>query len=202
MSRRHGSDEGFTLVELLISLGIASGLIFVVSASVILGFRTTEESSDQINEAAWGRIIASWFIADVHAVSESESTPLCVSPDQPADMLIRFTRPDDPNAEPPDPLDPEAEPLITNHTEWWFAAGSGDLLRSTCATEEPPPSDPGDDYPATETDVIATDLASLSISCAGSASCEVTWIVPVSEDAPNRSASDRTYSITVSRRVQ
>lgn len=58
-------EEGVTLIELIISLGILTIVIVVVASSIITGLRVTDETSQRISESREAQIASAYFTNDV-----------------------------------------------------------------------------------------------------------------------------------------
>ncbi len=120
------SEDGFTLVELIIALGIGGLLVWAIAAALIIGLRTTQETGDQVSDAAWARIVGTWFLTDVQG-AEYVGVETCGVP--PSDLVESFTR-----------SLAVAGPPQERHVVWWLAeVGVGgntayDLRRTECGT--------------------------------------------------------------------
>jgi len=118
--RRH-PESGFTLVELVIGIGIGTMLIWAVGAAFVVGLRTTEEAGNQVGEAAWAQIVGTWFLTDVQS-AEVVGGETCSVP--PSAVVESFTWSADDGSE--------------HHAVWWLSTSSEgseqDLHRTECDT--------------------------------------------------------------------
>ncbi|MFT5222305.1 MAG: prepilin-type N-terminal cleavage/methylation domain-containing protein [Glaciecola sp.] len=75
---RAARQDGFTLVELLISIVILGAISATLGTSIILGLQTTVNAEQRLTEGNDGRILAEAFIPDVqNATSISTTATVC-----------------------------------------------------------------------------------------------------------------------------
>ncbi len=139
-----GSEDGFTLVELIIALGVGGLLIWAIATALIIGLRTTDETGDQVGDAAWAGIVGTWFLTDVQG-AEYVGVNTCGVP--PGNVVESFTR-----------SPAVTGPLQERHAVWWLdAIGGGDtaydLRRTECGSGP------------TTTAVIGEGIQDLQIVC-------------------------------------
>lgn len=179
------SEDGFTLVELIIALGIGGLLIWATATALIIGLRTTEETGDQVSDAAWARIVGTWFLTDVQG-AEYVGVETCGVP--PGSLVESFTR-----------SRAVAGPPQERHAVWWLAGvGAGettayDLRRTECGSGP------------TATAVIAEGIQDLRIVCEESPieiapgnalQCTLAWTT-----TPGVPVSTWPYRLTAARRT-
>ncbi len=122
-SSKLGSEDGFTLMELVIALGIGTLFIGAIGTAFAIGLRTTEETANQVGEAAGAQIVGTWFLADVQSAEQIGGDRCGVSPSDVVEVFTRSTA-----------VDPPQERYVV----WWLdAAGTGenasyDLNRTEC----------------------------------------------------------------------
>ncbi len=118
---RSSSEGGFTLVELVIGIGIGTMLIWAVGAAFVVGLRTTEEAGNQVGEAAWAQIVGNWFLTDVQSAEDIGGETCGISPSA---VVGSFTW--------------SADDGSQRHAAWWLSAGSEgsgyDVHRTECDT--------------------------------------------------------------------
>ncbi len=170
-------EDGFTLVELIIALGIGGLLLGVAGAALITGLRTSNEAGDQVSEASWGQIIGNWFLTDVQG-AEAIGGENCGAPN--GAVIESFSG--------------TTESGVQRHVVWWLTDADGNVHRSECG--------PGPD----STDVIAQDIIDLRIECEESANeiapddalqCTAAWSFRA--DTP---VGQWPYRLTATRRTQ
>jgi prepilin-type N-terminal cleavage/methylation domain-containing protein len=71
MTRRQRSDEGFTLIELIISVVITSFITLVIASCIIVGLKTTDATAARLAESHDAQMLSTYLVADVQSASES-----------------------------------------------------------------------------------------------------------------------------------
>jgi len=66
---RRGTDDGVTLVELLVSVAILGLVTPVLMGSVVLGYRTTDATVDRLSDSRNRAIVPSLFVRDVQSAT-------------------------------------------------------------------------------------------------------------------------------------
>jgi type II secretory pathway pseudopilin PulG len=183
-SSKPGSADGFTLIELIIALGIGTLLIGAIGTAFAIGLRTTEETSNQVGEAAGAQIVGTWFLTDVQSAEQIGGARCGVSPSDVAEVFTRSTA---------------ADPPQERYVVWWLdAAGTGgnasyDLHRTECGA--------GPNQAA----VITKGIQDLRIDCEASPGeiapsealqCTLAWTT-----TPGVPASSWPYRVTAVRRT-
>lgn len=71
------SDEGLTLIELLVAVVILGIIVTVMSQAIILGLKTTDAMTQKVAESADTSLVTSYFVTDVQSaqdISTSDAT--------------------------------------------------------------------------------------------------------------------------------
>jgi hypothetical protein len=205
-------DAGFTLVELLIALGIGVTITAAMGAVLILGLGTTEEAGAQVQEAAWAQVVGAFFLADVHGAEDtSASTFGCY--EDPPDYWIFLHRFEWVEPEhwppPPDPEDEDEDSLPPPRTlvDWWADTGDGILMRTVCLLVTSVDEDTDEiveEVQLVEAAPVAFDTdvdpTMTNVTCT-SAACTIVWTVARDEDSAGADRIDRTYEMTALRRL-
>jgi len=176
---RRSSEGGFTLIELVIGIGIGTMLIWAVGAAFVVGLRTAEEAGNQVGEAAWAQIVGNWFLTDVQSAEEIGGETCGVSPSA---VVGSFSWSTDDGSQ--------------RHAVWWLSSASGglgfDVHRTTC--------DPG----PISSIVIAEGIQNIRIACevypdetppANALQCTAAWTT-----APDVPVDEWPYRLTATRR--
>lgn len=209
------SEQGVTLVELLIGMLITAVLIIAIGGSLLVGVNTTEAAGRQVNEASWARVASNWFLTDVHGANDDSLVARCLDPSGgPSTLLRSFLVEDEPEVSPPSTtttttttIGPSTtttttigttttttEPTVTTHYVEWWRQGGGDsisVVRTTCTVTTPLPDPPDPAYPPTSEGEVATDLSAVTINCSSS-TCTLSWV---------GSESGETYQLTARKRI-
>lgn len=74
LSLRHGSDAGATLVELLVALVIGTLITGAIASALIVGFRTSDDTTTRLAESHDEQIIANYLQVDVTSSAPSGIT--------------------------------------------------------------------------------------------------------------------------------
>jgi prepilin-type N-terminal cleavage/methylation domain-containing protein len=72
---RRGTDDGVTLVELLVSVAILGLVTPVLMGSVVLGYRTTGATVDRLSDSRNRAIVPSLFVRDVQSATTVATAP-------------------------------------------------------------------------------------------------------------------------------
>lgn len=78
-SRRRSDQDGFSLVELLVSITILGVISFALTEAVILGLKLTDGTVTKVSGAAAARALVSRFPADAQSADEVAPTGDCAS---------------------------------------------------------------------------------------------------------------------------
>jgi len=76
------SEAGFSLVELLVTISILGVIGFVLTEAVILGFKTTDATTNDLSRSVAVQALQSYFTGDAHSatlVSTVEPVPRCAA---------------------------------------------------------------------------------------------------------------------------
>ncbi|MFN2606538.1 MAG: type II secretion system protein J [Acidimicrobiales bacterium] len=124
----HG-EEGFTLIELLASTAVMLIIGGALSASLVVGLRSTDVAATRVAESTDAHLLSSYFESDVQSSDDvSIADTFCggVTP------IVRFKW-----------LDPGTSPSTVNYSSYAIETGSGEtrLVRRHCAGTNPTPTD-------------------------------------------------------------
>jgi prepilin-type N-terminal cleavage/methylation domain-containing protein len=61
------AEEGFTLVELILTIVIGSIVMGAISASIVVGLRTSDTTQTRLSESHDAQMTAAYFVGDVHS---------------------------------------------------------------------------------------------------------------------------------------
>jgi prepilin-type N-terminal cleavage/methylation domain-containing protein len=79
-AQRTGSDDGFTLVELLVSISILGMIMVVLTTAVFMGLRATKDANGSMDESNAASLTAVYFTRDVQGaetISVNDSAATC-----------------------------------------------------------------------------------------------------------------------------
>jgi prepilin-type N-terminal cleavage/methylation domain-containing protein len=65
--RRARGERGFTLVELMLSIVISGIILAPITAGVIVGLRTTAETSNRLSGSNDAQLLAAWLTPDIQS---------------------------------------------------------------------------------------------------------------------------------------
>lgn len=155
-------DDGFTLVELVITIAITGIIMGAVTTALIAGFKITDETNARIAHSNDRHIAAAYFANDVQSASDPAAggvvlggSALCTS-GSPGTTIISFKSTDTVSV-----ASSETTVSVT------YAFVDGVLKRRFCH----PPDDPTDTDVATS--LASSPTASASCTALASDSCEL-----------------------------
>jgi prepilin-type N-terminal cleavage/methylation domain-containing protein len=73
MSRSGSGEEGFTLVELMVAMAIMIVILAPLTAGVIVGLRTGDETSNRLAGSNDAQLISAWLPADLQSTGNQLS---------------------------------------------------------------------------------------------------------------------------------
>lgn len=86
------SEEGFTLVETLVTVVITGIIGGAVTASIIIGLRTTDATANRLADSRDAQLAAAYFGTDVQGTDQvvvgSSTPPACAPPGDPATRIV------------------------------------------------------------------------------------------------------------------
>ena len=69
------SEDGFTMVELLVSIAVMGVIGAGITGGIILALKTTDTTRDRVSQSADGQIASTYFITDVQGASTVSVVP-------------------------------------------------------------------------------------------------------------------------------
>jgi prepilin-type N-terminal cleavage/methylation domain-containing protein len=73
-ARRTGSDDGFTLPEMLVVVSITGIIVVVLASALIVGAQTTTQATKRLNESHDAQMVNAYFVTDVQSSSYFSKT--------------------------------------------------------------------------------------------------------------------------------
>ena len=153
------AQDGFTLVEVLVSISITGVILGAIVSATYFGLRTTTDQRRSLEQSNAEQLLATWFTADVQSACDpSLTTPSCTRNPNPSTssgsacgVTALFA------------LDSVSSPLASApDTTTAYVLQNGTLTRRTC------------DYGSTSVtsnSTLATDVSSATVSYPTSGSC-------------------------------
>jgi prepilin-type N-terminal cleavage/methylation domain-containing protein len=99
--QRDNAEDGFTLIELVISMAVLAIIIVPVTGSMLFGLLETNGMRDRIADSSGAQIISSYFPSDIQSAGSDTSTGIdtsgnghCSSIPGDATVRLRVTIPD------------------------------------------------------------------------------------------------------------
>jgi prepilin-type N-terminal cleavage/methylation domain-containing protein len=178
-------EDGFTLVELLVSMTITGMIIAAIATAAYVGIRTTADNQRGLQQSNAEQLTGNWFTSDVQAACDpSVSAPSCPRSPNPSSSttsacgssaVTAIDTYDSPNSPSPD-------------TTIAYVLQSSRLTRITCAY--------GGTSAATSS-VLATSVQSASVSYPTSGSCAGQFQLAVTQSGTTlgNGASDYTFTL-------
>lgn len=161
---RTRSDSGLTLVELLVCVAIVGLVVPALTAALVIGWRTTDETVSRLSDSRNRQITPSLFTRDVqsaNSVDADGSVSTCL---QGGDtLLVRFTWTET----------PATGATVTRVAAWAWTGGTTKLVeRRFCATGSSITSSV-----TTAHDVAAAPVPTCRTSGGTAAACGATTVV-------------------------
>ena len=179
------SEDGFTLVEVLISMTIAGIIMAAITTAAYVGIRATADNQRGLQQSNAAQLTANWFTSDVQSACDPNvSSPSCPRSPNPSSStttacgssaVTAMDTYDSPNSTSPD-------------TTIAYVLQSSQLTRVTCAYGA---------ASAATTSVLATSVQSVTASYPTSGSCSGQFQLAVTQTgtALGNGVSDYTFSV-------
>jgi prepilin-type N-terminal cleavage/methylation domain-containing protein len=97
MSLMMQDDRGFTLVELLVAIVILGVVVAAISASIIVGLKTTDRTSQRLAESHDAQMVSSFFATDVESATDVSLTDTACSGGSTVVVRFSWTESDSPS---------------------------------------------------------------------------------------------------------
>ena len=72
MTSRRAADNGFTLIELVVAVGILGVIMSSVAAAFIVGLRTVDETGERLADSFDAQLVTRYLVADVQSAASSD----------------------------------------------------------------------------------------------------------------------------------
>jgi type II secretory pathway pseudopilin PulG len=99
--RSNDSEEGFTLIELVISIGVLALIIVPIVGSMLFGLVQSSGMRERINDSSGAQLISSYFPSDIQSAGSDAGTGIalsgngnCTTVPGSATVQLRITIPD------------------------------------------------------------------------------------------------------------
>jgi prepilin-type N-terminal cleavage/methylation domain-containing protein len=178
-------EDGFTLVELLVSMTITGIIIAAIATAAYVGIRSTADNQRGLQQSNAAQLTANWFTTDVQSACDPNvSSPSCPRSPNPSSSttsacgssaVTAMDTYNSPNASSPD-------------TTIAYVLQSSQLTRVTC------------DYGATSaatTSILATNVQSATASYPTSGSCSGQFQLAVTQTGSTLGNGTSDYTFTL-----
>ena len=163
---------GFTLVELVVVVGVMGVVMAGITSILLVSMKSTEQAKEQLNESGGLRIASVYFNPDVHsadAIADSGSASCVEAPGNASDLIVQLSG--------EDAVADDPQTRRTSTVSYVLTDGGSSLTRYACVDGAPP-----DDVavvseglaPADPPTVVCHKRNGQSVTCSDTAAASVT----------------------------
>lgn len=177
MLRAPRRDDGFTLIELVVSIAILGVVMVAITGAMVVGMRSDKETDTRLDESRDVQFASTWFGDDVQSANRiAEGGPTNCGSDPSANVVLRFANTDltTPPALPPTETPNDA--LKVSYVLRSATGGATELHRMACtlAADGVSVIRKTDDIVARSLSAIAPAVACLPSPCAAARTVTLT----------------------------